>query len=370
MDLAPAPILEVLTSQVRLSPPMKVSFRIIRLNKLFPLAISRGTSTGSKNLFVFVDSDGHTGVGECAPGTGFDETLADIAIPQLTDLVSHIEGLSIHEVYDLARQRNVNPTALAALDTALWDLHAKKAGMPLYDVLGLSSRSVPTSVTVGINPPDIIRERVSELLPRTGGKYLKVKLGSPDGIDADKANLLAAKEAAAQFGAGLRVDANGGWSVATAKPMLKWLADQGVEYCEQPLREGDEAGLPELFKDRPLPIFVDESCRMSSDIPKFSDCVDGVNLKLMKCGGITEALRIVATARAHGLQTMIGCMGESSVAIAAGVAIGSLFDHIDLDSHLNLNPDPAKGLELRNGVVVPSRSPGHGAELLESAIDA
>jgi L-alanine-DL-glutamate epimerase-like enolase superfamily enzyme len=112
-----------------------------------------------------------------------------------------------------------------------------------------------------------------------------------------------------------------------------------------------------------MPIFVDESCRFSPDVVKVADWVDGVNLKLMKCGGITEALRIVATARAHGLKTMIGCMSESSVAIAAGASIAALFDSIDLDSHLNLNPDPAEGASIVDGVVLPAERPGHGARL-------
>ena len=121
--------------------------------------------------------------------------------------------------------------------------------------------------------------------------------------------------------------------------------------------------LPALFPGRPLPIFVDESIRVASDVPGLANCVDGVNLKLMKCGGVTEALRIVATARAHGLGTMIGCMGESSVAIAAGASLGALFDHIDLDSHLNLAPDPAGGITLVDGVVTVPDSPGHGATI-------
>ena len=118
------------------------------------------------------------------------------------------------------------------------------------------------------------------------------------------------------------------------------------------------------LRNRALPIFIDESCRFSTDVVRLASCIDGVNLKLMKCGGITEALRIVATARAHGLQTMIGCMGESSVAIAAGASLGALFDHIDLDSHLNLAPDPAVGLEFLEGIVCVSQTPGHGAQLI------
>jgi muconate cycloisomerase len=115
-----------------------------------------------------------------------------------------------------------------------------------------------------------------------------------------------------------------------------------------------------------LPIFVDESCRVSSDVPGFAHCVDGVNLKLMKCGGITEALRIIGTARAFGLKTMIGCMGESSVSIAAGASLGALFDYIDLDSHLNLDPDPADGAPFVDGVTLPEDRPGHGGRLKDA----
>ena len=121
--------------------------------------------------------------------------------------------------------------------------------------------------------------------------------------------------------------------------------------------------MAEVFEKRKLPIFVDESCRLSSDIPNGATVVDGVNLKLLKCGGITEALRIVSTARAHNLQTMIGCMSESSIAIAAGASMGALFDYIDLDSHTNLKPDPANGAELVDGVVLPNEKPGHGAAM-------
>ena len=148
--------------------------------------------------------------------------------------------------------------------------------------------------------------------------------------------------------------------------MIRWLWEREVEYVEQPLAEGLESELPPVFAYRRLPIFADESVRTSGDVPGLADRVDGVNLKLMKCGGITEALRIVATARAHGLQTMIGCMSESSVAIAAGAAIGALFDHIDLDSHLNLNPDPADGAPIIDGVITPTDRPGHGAQLLDA----
>lgn len=341
---------------------MKFDFRTVYLKKRFPLRISRGEIMGGENLFVSVTKGDVTGWGEMAPGFG-EDALND-AKRQTTLEAFCAEGLpnSIHDTWEAGRAAGLAPSALAALDMALWDLMAKEAGLPLYRILGLSRRAVVSSLTVGINPPDVVRERVPLLLAQ-GARALKIKLGSPEGIQADKAMFASVLEAAKGSGALLRVDANGGWSLDDARHMMGWLAERGVEYVEQPLIKGAEDQLPALFKDRALPIFLDESCHMSSDIPGFADCVDGVNLKLMKCGGITEALRIVATARAHGLQTMIGCMGESAVAIAAGASLGALFDYIDLDSHLNLDPDPASGAPFTDGITLPVDRPGHGGVL-------
>jgi muconate cycloisomerase len=211
----------------------------------------------------------------------------------------------------------------------------------------------------------VTRERVPDILQRSGAKCLKIKLGSPNGLDYDRDHFAAAAEASKPFGAKLRVDANGGWTPEDAIDMMKWLAARGVDYVEQPLVEGSEAELPRVFADRPLPIFIDESCRFAVDVPKLADRCDGINLKLMKCGGPTEALRIIATAQACGLKTMIGCMSESSIAIAAGAALSGVLDYIDLDSHLNLNPDPAEGAPIKDGVIVPQDVPGHGARLID-----
>lgn len=340
---------------------IRLSFRTIEVQKLYPLTISRGTQASSSNLFVFAEEGGYMGIGELSPAISSNWS-AEAGQAQLETL--NLDGKSIHAVYREMRQNNVNPPAMAALDVALWDLFAKKCGQPLHKVFGLGKPSAPTSVTIGINPVEVIRVRVPEILQRTGAKALKIKLGCPDGIERDKENFEAAREASKPFNPKLRIDANGGWSVDDALHMLKWLAERGADYAEQPLAAGQENDLPILFKTRPLPIFVDETIRFSEDVPKVAHCGDGVNLKLMKCGGLTEALRIVATARAHGLKTMIGCMSETSVAIAAGASIGALFDHIDLDSHLNLNPDPATGAAIDgNGVIMPTDKPGHGAEL-------
>ncbi len=382
---------------------LTVAFRRLELQKLYPLAISRGVSASSENLLVEVSDGTYTGIGELSPATSSLWT-AERGEAQLREFVKPFEWavtqgswnpsvLSVatsamweatksancmesprargtyvcpHKTWQFMKDAKVDPPAMAALDMAVWDLLAKRARMPLFELLGLENRQVPTSVTIGLNPPEVTQERVPDILRRTGAKCLKIKLGSPEGREFDKAHFLAAAEAAKPFNAKLRVDANGGWTVDEAKMMMAWLAPQGVDYVEQPLVEGAEADLPKIFENRPLPIFVDESCRYSQDIPKWAHTVDGVNLKLMKCGGITEALRIVSTARAFGLKTMIGCMSESSIAIAAGAAMGALFDYIDLDSHLNLNPDPTTGAPIVDGVITPTDLPGHGASLRDA----
>jgi len=343
---------------------LETRYAVLHLKKRFPLAISRGVVTGSDNLFLWVSDGAHTGLGEMAPGSSEGAGTATEGEAALRAFLAG--GLdderAIADIWQDAHAAGLASCALAALDMALWDLRAKQAGMPLYRMLGLARRAVVTSLTIGINPPEVARERAGLLLAR-GARALKVKLGAPGGIEADKAMFAAVRAAVAGHDVALRVDANGGWSLGDAKHMLGWLAAQGAEYVEQPLAQGCEDAMPDLFRDRPLPLFVDESIRFAADVPALADRVDGVNLKLMKCGGVTEALRIVAVARACGLRTMIGCMGESAIAISAGASIGALFDYIDLDSHLNLDPDPAEGAILSDGIVLPTDRPGHGGAL-------
>ncbi|MCY3984526.1 MAG: dipeptide epimerase [Roseovarius sp.] len=344
-----------------------ITFQTVYLKKRHPLRISRGVIAGGENLFVTVSDKGFFGIGEMAPGSSEGAATAEAGEKMLREFCKtrHLED-SIHQNWTNAINEGVAPCALAALDMALWDLRARRSGMPLCEMLGLSRKAAPSSVTIGINPPEVVRERVPELLS-LGARALKIKLGSPDGIEFDMDMYNAVLEACDdQNNVALRVDANGGWSPDDARQMMNWLAKRSCEYVEQPLPAGMEDQLPNLFANRPLPVFVDESCRFSTDIPGFADCVDGVNLKLMKCGGITEALRIVATARAFGLKTMIGCMGESSISIAAGASIGALFDYIDLDSHLNLDPDPAEGAPFTCGTTLPADRPGHGGILINA----
>jgi L-Ala-D/L-Glu epimerase len=236
----------------------------------------------------------------------------------------------------------------------------------LWQLCGLDRDAIaPTSVTIGINSPEGAAARVRDWLQFIDVRLFKVKLGSPEGIDADRKMLLAVKAEAPATE--LFVDANGGWSLSDAQAICPWLADVGVKYVEQPLPPGQETDLPKLKENSPLPIFVDESCFTSSDIPHLANYVDGVNIKLMKSGGLSEAMRMVHTARAHGLQVMFGCYSDSSLANTAAAHLAPLADYLDLDSHLNLIDDPFTGALVQQGRVLPNNLPGLGVQYSASA---
>lgn len=345
--------------------PTQISFESRKVNRLFPLTISRGTTAEVNTLFVHITDGIHTGTGEGMRCYGALFDVPEVCTPLLQDLFRFAteNKLSIHEIAQEGQNRQIPAPGLAALDIALWDLLAKQAGIPLYTLLGLPKPTVPTSVTVGIEPPEIVKERISYFCNLTKTTKIKVKLGSPEGDDHDREIFRTAQEAAKPFGATIRADANGGWDVSRAVRTIGWLADHGCDYIEQPLPVELNDALPELMSTARIPIFLDESIRTSQDVIRLKDSCHGVNLKLMKSGGITEGHRVLTTAKACGLQTMIGCMSDTSIAIAAGAALSGLCDHIDLDNHFNLDPDPATGLSVVNGVVTPPDSPGHGATL-------
>lgn len=360
---------------------MKLTLEVITVGKRYPLTISRGTSTGSDNLIVRLDYGDIEGIGEMAPTSGgaVAETAlsAEAAFCRWIDLLDGLgpwDSQEIEHRLDTAHGRHTDLAARAALDMAIWDWKGKFAGVPVWKLLGLNRDRIPaTSITVGINPPEVVRSRVHETILRTGARHLKVKLGSPDGAESDKLMFEAAQHATAEIGDQIvsaptwRVDANGGWSLETAVRMIEWLAARGVEYVEQPLVRGRESDLAELHRSSALPIYADESIYLAEDIPPLAEHIDGVNLKLMKCGGITEAIRIIHTARAHNLRVMFGCMSETSLAITAAAQISPLSDELDLDSHLNLLPDPFAGAELVEGRIVPGDAPGLGVKPREGA---
>ncbi|MCS7300050.1 MAG: dipeptide epimerase [Fimbriimonadales bacterium] len=348
---------------------MHLAWATFTVNKRFPLTISRGTTAQTVNLWARVEADGIEGWGEASPfGIGdfrqsTEAIQADLARAQ--PLLKPLHPLERERVEQTLTQADICSAARAAIDMALWDWLGKRTGLPVWKLLGLSREAIaPTSVTIGINPPEIARQRTRDWLELTHAKSLKIKLGNPAGIEADKAMFEAILQEVPQ-GVALRVDANGGWDLEHARAMCRWLAERGVEYVEQPLPRGAEDTLPALYRDAPLPIFVDESCFSSRDVARLADRVHGINIKLMKCGGLSEALRMVHTARALGLQVMYGCYSDSSLAISAACQIAPLADHLDLDSHLNLLDDPFVGAALHDGRVLPQDAPGLGVRLRE-----
>ena len=334
----------------------------VDMPKKVPLAISRGVRKQSTNVFLVLECNGIQAWGEVAPTSDQPDLSPTKIRAEIRRFFENYRGDVPQEAYRQGLSLGIPRTVYAAIDMALWDWWGQQAGVPLYQLWGLPKPSQPTSVTLGICPPEAVAQQLALKTKDHDFQALKIKLGSPAGIAADKAMMEAVLEANSSPMA-LRIDANGGWTVEQALEMIPWLADRGVAYVEQPLAKGQEQGLRALKAQGALPIFVDESCHMASDLPNWYSWVDGVNIKLMKCGGPTEALRIKHTAQAFGLQTMIGCMGESSVAISAGAHLSGDLDYIDLDSHYNLKPDPSSGLTLEAGVTQISDRPGLGTHL-------
>ncbi len=344
---------------------MQICAELFTVHKRFPLTISRGTTAQTTNVWVRVEQDGIEGWGEASPfslGEHRQSTeMLKHAIQEVTPLLTAISPWERQRIWLLLQEMQMPSSAQAALDMALHDWLGKRAGLPLWQLWGLDcDRIVPTSVTIGINTLEAARARVRDWLQLTDVRVLKVKLGSPTGIEADRAMLMAVREEAPALE--LYVDANGGWSLEDAIAMCDWLADRGVKYVEQPLPRGEEKRLPELKQRSPLPIFVDESCLTSSDIPQLANCVHGINIKLMKAGGLTEVMRMVHTARATGLQVMFGCYSDSVLSNTAAAHLAPLADYLDLDSHLNLTDDPFSGAVIQAGRLLPNNKPGLGVE--------
>ncbi|MBW4560328.1 MAG: dipeptide epimerase [Mojavia pulchra JT2-VF2] len=349
---------------------MQIDVKIFTVNKRFPLKISRGTTAQTTNVWVSISQDGIEGWGEASPfGVGnYSQATEQIkdALQQVAPRLQVFSPLQRQQIEQELKTAQVPSSVRAALDMAMHDWLGKRVGLPLWQIWGLDRNAiVPTSVTIGINSPEGARARARDWLQFTDVRLFKVKLGSPDGIEADRKMLLAVKEEAPHLE--LFVDANGGWSLEHAIEMCNWLADLGIKYVEQPLPRGQEKILTQLKEHTPLPIFVDESCFTSADIPQLTNYVDGINIKVMKSGGLTEAMRMVHTARAYGLQVMFGCYSDSSLANTAAAQLAPLADYLDLDSHLNLIDDPFTGALIQEGKVLPNDLPGLGVQYSASA---
>jgi L-alanine-DL-glutamate epimerase-like enolase superfamily enzyme len=331
---------------------VQLSARIEALPLAEPFVIARETTETAEVVWVELEHDGQVGYGEAAPIDRYDES-AQSALAYVED-ASYALGddpLELEEIMVRLPEREY--AARAALDAALHDLCGKLAGLPVWRLLGLARGGPPTSWTIGLGDPDEMArkaERASEF------ESLKLKLGGRDGLDVDR--VTAVRNV---WQGPIRVDVNEYWTLEEALHALLRLAELGVEYCEQPLPAGDPGGL-ELKSRSPIPIFVDEDCHTLKDVQDCAQRGHGINIKLAKSGGIREAVRMVHAARALGLGVMLGCMVESGLGIAAGASIASLCDHVDLDGNLLLREDPWPGVQLVDGIQLPSDAPGLGVE--------
>jgi L-alanine-DL-glutamate epimerase-like enolase superfamily enzyme len=326
--------------------------------------ISRGTLSTAENVVVrLTDEGGMTGHGAAAPSARYGET-ADTVEAVLPDLLETAESVGDPHALDRIERRmrervRGNPAAHAAVSVALHDLAAKRLGVPLYRMWGCDPDDCPpTSFTIGLDSVERIREK-TEAAVESGYPVLKLKLGT----DRDERLLEAVREAAPD--ATLRVDANEAWAPREAVEMSRLLADHDVEFVEQPTSADDPDGLRFVYERSAVPVAADESVVTLSDVPAVADRCDVVNLKLMKCGGLAEARRMIHAARAHGLDVMLGCMIETNATIAAACHLAPLIDYADLDGALLLEEtgDPYDGLDLSEGVIrLRADRTGTGAE--------
>jgi len=343
---------------------MQLEIERFTVHKRVALTISRGTKAGSTNLWVKLSADGIEGWGEASPFSTGEQTQTTERIEQdlqrLVPLLESYHPLQRQAIENRLSALSVVSAASAAIDVALHDWLGKRVGLPLWQIWGLDLAQIgPTAVTVGISSPTAAVARLKKWCTQQEVASVKVKLGSPAGIVADQA-MFEALLAHLPKGAKVSIDANGGWSLEDSLTMSHWLAARGVVYLEQPLSVADDGRLPDLFERSPLPIFIDESCFTSADIHRLAHCVHGINIKLMKAGGLSEARRMIHTANACGLQVMFGCYSDSAIANTALSHLSPLAHHLDLDSHFNLKDDPFLGAQLSNGALIPNNRPGLG----------
>jgi L-alanine-DL-glutamate epimerase-like enolase superfamily enzyme len=334
---------------------LKVSTDVITLKTKHPFTIARGGSSDYRVVWVrLTDGDGMEGWGEADPSSYYGET-ADTVLA----LLPHLAPLLPDDPFDLElaerRLADAAPAqsgaARAALSAALHDLMAKRLRQPLYRVWGLRPERAPlSSFTIGLDTPERMRAKVAEA---KSYPVLKIKLGT----DRDEEILRTIRDATDKP---IRVDANAGWSRERAQAMLPVLKEFGVEFVEQPLAPDDLEGLAALRRRGVLPVIVDESCIVARDIPRVAGAVDGINIKLAKCGSLREALRMIATARAHGLLVMVGCMIETSLGITAAAHFTPLVDAADLDGAALTANDPFIGASIDGGRIALPDGPGLG----------
>jgi L-alanine-DL-glutamate epimerase-like enolase superfamily enzyme len=333
---------------------MKVSCRIEELRLRHTFTISRGSEDVTPTVIAEVEHEGIVGTGEASPSSFYGETPHDVvaALEGIGGWLSSADPVRHEHLLAEAAERLGNGrAALCALDLAVHDWFGRKVGQPLHRLLGLDPARVPLSTfTIGIDTPEKMVEKIREV---PDFPLIKIKVGRPNDIDVVR---MLRKETRAAF----RVDANCAWTPAEAIEKSRELKALGVEFIEQPLSRESLDAMDEVYAKSALPVVADESSVVPEDVPRLPGKFHGINIKLVKCGGIRPALRMIHLARTLGLRIMIGCMIESSVCVTAGAQIGALVDWLDLDGAALTVNDPYRGMTFDRGRLRLPEGPGLG----------
>lgn len=318
-------------------------------------------------IWVKINAEGEEGWGEACPFQleAITQSLPELreALSSLMPLLDPLSPWERQEVDHLMHTHKIPSAARAAVDMALYDWIGKILGWPLWKLWGLDQARIPVmTVTIDQLDPDAIQAQAEAWIQTTQAQAFKITLGHPNGIRFDQDRVIALQEVI-PLGSLITAEVFGRWELQEALIMGDWLAGQGVACIEQPLPRGQEAEFVELWHRSTLPVFVDESFFVSKDLPLLVDRIRGVTIKLMKTGGLTEALRVIHTARSHDLQIMLGSFQQSTLSNTAATHLTPLVDYVDLDSHLRWRNDPFKGATFNQGVLVPSDLPGLGVTM-------
>jgi L-alanine-DL-glutamate epimerase-like enolase superfamily enzyme len=339
---------------------MKLSYEQLVVHTANPFVIARGGASEYTRVRVrLVDADGVEGLGEAAPSAFYGENAQTVvsALEQLRPVIEAADAWALDDLeHALQRALHGNASARMAVSGAAHDIAGKRLGVPLYKLWGLTPANAPrSSFTIAIAPT--AAELVQRVEQASAYPILKVKLGT----DRDDEIVRTVRGAAPDKT--LRVDANAAWTAKHALAIIERLAGYGVEFVEQPLPAEDIDGLLFVRERSALPIIADESCVTSADIPRLVGAVDGINIKLAKCGGLREAHRMIAAARTHGMRVMMGCMIETSLGITAAAHLAPLLDYADLDGAALLSDDPHAGATIAQGRIAIPEAPGLGVRI-------
>jgi len=338
---------------------MRLILRPFDLPLRHAFAISRGATQVCRTLIVELQQDGVSGYGEAGENPFYGATLENMqaALGQVRPRLEASRRVDPAELWqELRPDLEASTFAQCALDIAAWDLWGKLRGQPLWKLWGLRiDGPLPvTDYTIGIDTIDVMVGKMKEF---PDWPIYKIKLGTADDLGI-------VRELRRHTAAVFRVDANCAWDAETAIRLSRPLKDLGVEFIEQPLAPDRWDDMRRVVRRSALPIIADESCGVESDVERCSGCFHGVNVKLVKCGGLTPARRMLDRARQLGLKTMVGCMTESSVGISAIAQLLPLLDYADMDGALLLACDIASGVQIERGRIIYPKEAGCGVRLL------